>query len=268
MKKKTLIPVFPGTNCEKETLLWISLNLETEAEILELKKHSSLSASDIDAILIPGGFSYGDYLRAGAIASRSKEMYFIKNKAKEGIPILGICNGFQILCESGLLPGTLVKNITHQHHHFPVSIKIDPNFLDEKNKKNECAWIPKFSGKNFEKIKEVFASEFLIPMSCGMGNWLPPLNETEKNIAEKNAIIFYNQNENGSYKSIAGIANETGKIFGMMPHPERASDSFIGSTDGLIFLLGISQSRNIKIKVNSPLAQFSEKLNRGVNNDV
>jgi phosphoribosylformylglycinamidine synthase subunit PurQ / glutaminase len=268
MKKKTLIPVFPGTNCEKESLLWISCNLETEAEFLDLEKHSSLTASEIDAIFIPGGFSYGDYLRAGAIASRSKEMSFIKGKSKEGIPILGICNGFQILCESGLLPGALVKNITRQHHHFPVSIKIDPNFLDEKNTQNKCAWLPQFSGKNLEKVKEVFASEFLIPMSCGMGNWLPPLHEVEKVTAEKNAVIYYNHNENGSYKSIAGIIDATGNIFGMMPHPERASDLFIGSTEGLIFLLGISQSRKIKIKAGSPLEQFSENLNRGVNKDV
>lgn len=268
MKKKTLIPVFPGTNCEKESLLWIASNLETEAEFLDLEKHSSLTASEIDAIFVPGGFSYGDYLRAGAIASRSKEMAFIKEKAKEKIPILGICNGFQILCESGLLPGALVKNITRQHHHFPVSIKIDPNFLDEKNGKYQCAWIPKFSEKNLEKINSIFASEFCIPMSCGMGNWLPPLLETEKETAEKNAIIYYNHNENGSYKSIAGITNETGLIFGMMPHPERASDSYLGGTEGLIFLLGISQSQKIKIKAGSPLEQFFEKFTRGVNKNV
>ncbi len=266
--KKTLIPVFPGTNCEKESLLWISSNLETNAEFLDLEKHSELAASKIDAIFVPGGFSYGDYLRAGAIASRSKEMCFIKEKSKEKIPILGICNGFQILCESGLLPGALVKNITRQHHHFPVSIKIDVNFLDEKNIQNKCAWIPKFREKNLEKIKDIFASEFFIPMSCGMGNWLPPINEIEKKTAEKNAVIYYNHNENGSYKSIAGITNETGNIFGMMPHPERASDTFIGGTEGLIFLLGISQSQKIKIKANSPLEQFSKKLNRGMNNDV
>ena len=264
MKKKTLIPVFPGTNCEKESLLWISNNLDTDAEFLDLEKHSTLTANDIDAIFIPGGFSYGDYLRAGAIASRTKEMAFIKEKSKENIPILGICNGFQILCETGLLPGALIKNITRQHHHFPVSIKIDPSFLDSNNAENKCVWIPKFNSINLEKVKKTFSNEFLIPMSCGMGNWLPPLNETDKINAEKNAVVYYNHNENGSYKSIAGITNESGTIFGMMPHPERASDSFVGGTEGLLFLLGISQSRKIKIKAGSPLEKFSENINRGV----
>ncbi|MBX9837607.1 MAG: phosphoribosylformylglycinamidine synthase subunit PurQ, partial [Silvanigrellaceae bacterium] len=92
----------------------------------------------------------------------------------------------------------------------------------------------------------------------------PPLNETDKINAEKNAIVYYNHNENGSYKSIAGITNESGTIFGMMPHPERASDSFVGGTEGLLFLLGISQSRKIKIKAGSPLEKFSENINRGV----
>ena len=266
--KKTLIPVFPGTNCEKESLLWISNNLETSVEFLDLEKHSTLLANEIDAFFIPGGFSYGDYLRAGAIASRSKEMAFIKEKSKENIPILGICNGFQILCETGLLPGVLVKNKTRQHHHFPVSIKVDPTFLDAENMEYKCDWIPKFNQTHLENVKKIFATEFLIPMSCGMGNWLPPLNETDKLTAEKNAVLYYNHNENGSYKSIAGLTNESGSIFGMMPHPERASDRFVGGTEGLFFLLGISQSRKIKIKAGSPLDHFFENINKGINEYV
>ncbi|APJ03398.1 phosphoribosylformylglycinamidine synthase subunit PurQ [Silvanigrella aquatica] len=262
MKKKTLIPVFPGTNCEKESLLWISNNLETEAEFLDLEKHGSLTASEIDAIFVPGGFSFGDYLRAGAIASRTKEMAFVKEKSKENIPILGICNGFQILCESGLLPGALVKNITRQHHHFPVSIRIDSKFMDECNPNHNCVWIPKFKGNTLKNIEKIYANETLIPMSCGMGNWLPPLDENEKEIAENNAVVYYNRNENGSYKSIAGVTNKSGLIFGMMPHPERASDIYLGSDEGLFFLLGISQSRNIKIKNGSSLEQFTKKLIR------
>jgi len=263
MKKKTLIPVFPGTNCEKESFLWFSENLETEVEFLNLKKHHSIHPEEIDALFIPGGFSFGDYLRAGAIAARTEEMTFVKELAQSDIPILGICNGFQILCESGLLPGTLVKNVTKQHHHFPVSIRVEKNYFLTSNQENKCVWIPKFQEHQLKLINTIFSKEFFIPMSCGMGNWLPPRNNAEKVLAEKNAVVFYNNNENGSYKSIAGLTNSSGKIFGMMPHPERASDLILGSDEGLVFLLGIAQSQKIKIRSGSPLANFAEKLFEG-----
>ena len=263
MNKKTLIPVFPGTNCEKESLLWVAKNLETDVEFLDLTKHAHLSSHEIDFIFIPGGFSFGDYLRAGALAARTNEMCYVKNKAKENVPILGICNGFQILCESGLLPGTLVKNITHQHHHFPVSIRIDPSYFDLTQKTKKSLWIPQFTGKSLEKIKNIFSTEIFIPMSCGMGNWLPPIKSAEKTLAVSNAAVFYNNNENGSYQSIAGLTNENGTIFGMMPHPERASEDILGGNEGLIFLLGIAQAKNIAIKKNSPLALFFENISQG-----
>lgn len=259
--KKTLIPVFPGTNCEKESFLWIEDNLETKVDYLDLSMHLQLQPADIDFILIPGGFSYGDYLRAGAIASRSAEMKFIVKLADENVPIIGICNGFQILCEAGLLPGTLVKNITHRHHHFPVSIKIDASFLSIENQK-KCLWIPKINlnNNNFKK----YTTDFKMPMSCGMGNWVPPIQKNQKEDAIKQAVVFYNNNENGSFQSIAALTNKIGNILGMMPHPERASDSALGDVCGLIFLLGISQSKNIAIKKNSELCKFQEKLLKGI----
>ncbi|KAB8032131.1 phosphoribosylformylglycinamidine synthase I [Fluviispira multicolorata] len=261
--KKTLLPVFPGTNCEKESLLWIADNLESKAEFLDLSKHSTLKADDIDAIFVPGGFSYGDYLRAGAIAARSDEMAFVKKRAVEGVAVLGICNGFQILCETGLLPGALVKNITRRYHHFPVSIRIETAYINKSNSNKKCVWIPEFNENEQEEVQKEFTTEFSVPMSCGMGNWIAPVNESDKNIAENNAVIYYNHNENGSYKSIAGITNQAGNILGMMPHPERASDSAVGGVDGLIFLLGISQSRNIKIRAGSELEKFAEKIKMG-----
>lgn len=263
MKKKTLIPVFPGTNCEKESLSWIANNLETDAEFLDLNKHANLTSADLDFIFIPGGFSFGDYLRAGALAARTKEMQFVKEKAQNNTPVLGICNGFQILCESGLLPGALIKNITRQHHHFPVSIRIDSHFLDASQETKKSLWIPKFSGNALEIVKRIFSTEILIPMSCGMGNWLPPNNAQEKQKAEENAVVFYNHNENGSYKSIAGLTNDSGTIFGMMPHPERASEDILGGNEGLIFLLGIAQAKNIQIKKHSPLALFADSIFQG-----
>lgn len=253
--KKSLIAVFPGTNCEKESLLWISNNLETNAEFLDLSKHSSLKHEEIDLVVLPGGFSYGDYLRAGAIASRSKEMQFIVELANKNVPIIGICNGFQILCESKLLPGTLVKNITRQHHHFPVSIKINPEFFNINSSKN-CMWLPKVSEQQLENIANRFTN-FEIPMSCGMGNWRPPLNKSEKISCENNAVAYYTHNENGSYKAIAALTNNAGNVLGIMPHPERASDMVLGSREGLLFLYALAQNKNIPIKNASELSQFT-----------
>ena len=253
--KKSLVPIFPGTNCEKESLLWLQDNLETSAEFLDLKKHVNLMAEEIDCILIPGGFSYGDYLRAGAIAARSKEMELIAKFAKQETPVLGICNGFQILCESKLLPGTLIKNTTRQHHHFPVSIGMNSEYFSEKSNK-KCVWIPKLAEEKLENISNRF-SEFFIPMSCGMGNWRPPLLEKERLKAESCAPIYYKKNENGSHQSIAALTNANGNVLGMMPHPERASDFNLGSREGLLFLYGLSQNKNIKIKEGSELWQFT-----------
>jgi phosphoribosylformylglycinamidine synthase subunit PurQ / glutaminase len=253
--KTSLVPVFPGTNCDKETLLWLNTNLETNAEFLDLKKHENLKPEQIDLIVIPGGFSYGDYLRAGAIAARSNEMKFIAQCAQNDVPILGICNGFQILCESKLLPGTLIKNITRQHHHFPVALKINENFLKEKSSES-CAWLPKLEGKKLEHFLNIY-SNFEIPMSCGMGNWRPPLNEAQENEAVQSCVIYYINNENGSYKAIAGLTNLSGNVLGLMPHPERASDAALGSQEGLLFLYGLAKNKNIKIIEGSELWQFT-----------
>ena len=267
--KTSLIPVFPGTNCDKETLIWIEDNLETKAEFLDLSKHKNLSSNDLDLIVIPGGFSYGDYLRAGAIAARSEEMKCISKWAQQEVPVLGICNGFQILCESRLLPGTLIKNVTRQHHHFPVAIQLNKQFF-QFNSKKSCVWIPKMDPADSpkgsprddgvksseDKISERY-SNFEIPMSCGMGNWRPPLNEIEKKNAYEQAVIYYINNENGSDKSIAGIMNSAGNILGLMPHPERASDSILGSEEGLLFLYGVAKNKKIKIKEGSKLWHYT-----------
>jgi len=247
--RNILIPVFPGTNCETETLLWLADNLETNVEFFSLEKHSQFSAKDLDAIVIPGGFSYGDYLRAGALAARSPEMLFVKKMAAELVPILGICNGFQILCESKLLPGALIKNTTRLHHHFPVALKI--------NFEAQSVWLPKLNTKQSAFLRREYQN-FLLPMSCGMGNWQPGVQaEISPTI---NPLAYYLNNENGSYKSIAGILNSAGNVLGLMPHPERASDPAVGSMRGLLFLLGLAQSQKIKIRSGSPLEMFFQNL--------
>jgi phosphoribosylformylglycinamidine synthase I len=251
--KTTLIPVFPGTNCEQETARWVEENLHTNVAFFNWEKHNALTAQDIDMIILPGGFSYGDFLRAGALAAQSKEMKWITRQAQEKVPILGICNGFQILCESKLLPGVLVKNITGHHHHFPVEIQIHLPYLNA-SAPQKCLWIPKLPQDHpFLKNPTLH-----IPMSCGMGNWRPPQGEQEKQNALNNQIMSYAKNENGSAFSLAGITNSNGNILGLMPHPERASDLLLGNDMGLLFLYGLSQHKHIKIKEGSALCKWTQ----------
>lgn len=226
------IPRFPGTNCEMETFHWVSDNLESTPVFLDEKL-----PAEVDAIIIPGGFSHGDYLRAGALSARSEQMNYVKEKAKSGTPVLGICNGFQILCESHLLPGVLVKNVTKKHHHFSVALKCD---YSQKN-----VWLP----QSLSKI-----TEFNLPMSCGMGKYLSK--------GPVKSFLKYTHNENGSDDAIAGICNTEGNVVGMMPHPERASDIVLGSDIGFLFLAGLAENTKIKVKEKSPLWDFMQ--NRGL----
>jgi phosphoribosylformylglycinamidine synthase len=266
--KKAFVPKFPGTNCEEESLLWFSDNLEVESHILDLTKpeHKNISATDVAAILIPGGFSYGDYLRAGALASRSASLDWVKSHVQNNVPVIGICNGFQILCESGLLPGVLVKNITKQHHHFPVEITWEESILAGASpeggaphgaaSQTACVWLPQ-ELKNHQLKNQPLS----IPMSCGMGRWLPPPVEAlEQNEAWKNQVVLrYVNNENGSHESIAALTNTSGNVLGIMPHPERASDEMVGGDQGLVFLWGLAQSQNLSVKPGSALEQFIKK---------
>jgi phosphoribosylformylglycinamidine synthase I len=249
--KKALVPRFPGTNCEEETVFWLQDNLEVEAEFLNLEIHAQLSSNEIAAIVVPGGFSYGDYLRAGAISARSDEMKFVRKMAENGVPVLGICNGFQILCEAALLPGVLVRNETKQHHHFPVSLALDKIFHSE-NPVQKCAWLPQISQS--AQLTNSYLN-FDLPMSCGMGKYIPDLRTPAPT-----PVLRYLKNENGSTESIAAVCNQKGNVLGMMPHPERASDSLLGSNLGLFFLLGLAQNNALTIRANSPLAEYSHQF--------
>ena len=220
---------FPGSNCDQDC--FHTLN-EIAGASADFVWHKDTSLSGFDAVVIPGGFSYGDYLRCGAIARFSPVMKSVKDFAAAGGPVIGICNGFQILCESGLLPGALVRN---RGLHFickHVTLRVE---LADSRFTNASS-----SGKVLN-----------IPIAHGEGCYFVD-DETLQNIESNGQILLRYcdasgnitdaANPNGSRKNIAGIQNEAGNVFGLMPHPERACDPLLGSTDGLAIFQSILKS--------------------------
>nr|WP_255568022.1 phosphoribosylformylglycinamidine synthase subunit PurQ [Ruficoccus sp. ZRK36] len=182
----------------------------------QLVWHKEDSLSGYDAVVLPGGFSYGDYLRCGAIARFSPVMTALKAFAEAGGPVIGICNGFQILCEAGLLPGALVRNTCLEFRCITSELIVeDSNELFN-------------AGKLGERIR--------IPIAHGEGNYRIDAEGLEKLEANKQVLFRYAENPNGSLNDIAGIRSERGNVIGMMPHPERAVEPFMPSTDGLPIL--------------------------------
>ena len=223
MKPKFGIVVFPGSNCDYDAYYVIKKVLNYDAVFLW---HKDKDIQNCDVIILPGGFSYGDYLRTGAIARFSHIMDSVFNFAERGGYVFGICNGFQILLEAGLLPGCMLKNKSLQFICKDVYLSInnrDTVFTKGIN--------------NLKTIK--------VPIAHGDGNYFAD-NDTLKSLEENNQIVFqYSSkdgemseafNANGSVMNIAGIINKKGNVLGMMPHPERCSSNILGKTDGsLIF---------------------------------
>ncbi|MCB0378266.1 MAG: phosphoribosylformylglycinamidine synthase subunit PurQ [Bdellovibrionales bacterium] len=209
--KKVGILRFPGTNCDRD--IWKSVELQSmQPEWIWYKQ--SFLPDNYDAYVIPGGFSYGDYLRSGALAALSPAMSCIKEAAKMGKPIFGICNGFQILCEAGLLPGALMRNEKGLFIDQWVNLKLE----------NSSQWSPFSVGQIFK-----------MPMAHADGRFFIS-EEGYKQLVDKGQIwLTYADNPNGSVGNIAGVMNEAGNVVGMMPHPDRALFSWMGSEDGLEF---------------------------------
>jgi phosphoribosylformylglycinamidine synthase len=206
------VVVFPGSNCDRDIIDAVKYDLNHEVIALWHKDRDLSMFSTEDCIVLPGGFSYGDYLRCGAIARFSPMMQSVIAFAEKGGKVLGICNGFQILCESGLLPGVLLRNANQQFVCKNVFIK----------------------GADGQALK--------IPVAHGEGRYYG--NEQLLDRLESNGLVIYrycneageitdDSNPNGSLRNIAGIRNEAGNVFGMMPHPERATSDILGNTDGL-----------------------------------
>ncbi|NBO39360.1 phosphoribosylformylglycinamidine synthase I [bacterium] len=230
-KKSAAILQFPGTNCDQDTVRWLARNLELDVLLVRSQEDiEHRPPGHTSVIVLPGGFSFGDYLRAGALAARSPLMDWVRREAALGVAVLGICNGFQILCESGLLPGALAPNAIRQHVHEFVTIRSETHIVSP--------WNP--------KIRE--GSLLTLPISCGMGNFIAP-----RKPGGYRPLFHYTNNLLGSAESIAGITNPDGNIVGMMPHPERASDPLLGATDGLFLLDALARQLGIPVRVGSPL---------------
>ena len=209
---KFAVIVFPGSNCDIDMYHAIKDELGEEVEYVW---HTTESLDEFDGILLPGGFSYGDYLRCGAIARFSNVMQEVVKAAKEGKPVLGVCNGFQILLEAGLLPGAMKRNESLKFICRPSKLRVENNQTMFSNQ--------------YDKDEII-----TIPIAHGEGNYYCD-EETFAELKKNNQIVFTYEgnNPNGSLENIAGITNEQGNVLGMMPHPERAVDELLGGADGL-----------------------------------
>jgi phosphoribosylformylglycinamidine synthase len=209
---KSAVIVFPGSNCDRDAHDAIE-KVTGHAPAMVWHQDSELPEGT-EFLMVPGGFSYGDYLRCGAMASRSAIMPAIVAHAATGAPVLGVCNGFQILTESGLLPGALMRN---------AGLK----FVCEKAKLKVENANTRFTS-HYEG-----GAELIIPVAHHDGNYFADEATLDRIEGEGQVVFRYGQNPNGSKRDIAGITNEQGNVMGMMPHPERAVDEKHGGTDGL-----------------------------------
>ena len=226
---KVAVIVFPGSNCDRDVADAISM---VSGNSPKMVWHAESELPPVDLVILPGGFSYGDYLRSGAMAAHSPIMHEIFEAAQKGVPILGICNGFQILLETGLLPGVLTRNKKLRFISKNVFLKV----VDIENK--FCL--------NYQK-KDVIK----LPIAHNEGNFFAS-NELLRRLEDKNLVAFKycdknglinkNSNPNGSSNNIAGILNNEKNILGMMPHPERLIDPVLSGVDGSILFESLFKS--------------------------
>ena len=216
---RVAVLVFPGSNCDHDAYHAVSHVFGQDARFVW---HKDASLGDVDLVIVPGGFSYGDYLRAGAIARFSPVMKDVVRFANEGGPVLGICNGFQVLCEAGLLPGALVRNASLRFVCRDVRLRV------------ESTQTPFTSGLTEGDV-------IGLSVAHGEGNYIAEQHVLDELDAEGCVVFRYvdeqgeptaEANPNGSARNIAGIRNAMGNVVGMMPHPERCVESLLGSADG------------------------------------
>lgn len=207
---KFAVLVFPGSNCDIDCFKAVE---ETIGQPVDYVWHTATDLSVYDCIIVPGGFSYGDYLRCGAISRFAPVMNEVAKAAEQGKYIIGICNGFQILTEAGLLPGALLRNTGMKFVCHDSVLQVENN------------------NTPFTSEYEL-GEEIVIPIAHGEGNYYCDEETLEKLKANNQIVFTYKNNPNGSLNNIAGVSNERGNVVGMMPHPERAVNEVLGTTDG------------------------------------
>ena len=218
---KAAVVVFPGSNCDRDCK--VAVERSTGAPVAMVWHQDTALPDGLDLIVLPGGFSYGDYLRCGAIAAQSPVMREVKAAADRGVAVLGICNGFQILCEAGMLPGGLLKNAGLKYVCKPIELEV---------------------ANGQTRFTAGYRGERTVTMTQGNGdgNYFADEDTLDRLEGEGRVAFRYVDNPNGSLRNIAGILNERGNVLGMMPHPDRAFEEDLGSADGAILFQSVMAS--------------------------
>ena len=218
---KAAVVVFPGSNCDRDCKVAIERSAGARVEMVWHQE--TALPDDLDLIVLPGGFSYGDYLRCGAMAAQSPVMREVIDAAAKGVAVVGICNGFQVLCEAGLLPGALLRNEKLKYICKPVGLDIvngQTRFTAEFGEQREA----------------------VMTVGNGEGNFFADTETLDRIEGEGQVVFRYQDNPNGSARAIAGIVNAGGNVLGLMPHPDRSFDPDLGSEDGALLFRSIFAS--------------------------
>lgn len=217
---KPSVIVFPGSNCDRDAAVALERVAGRKPKMVW---HDDADLPDTDFIVLPGGFSYGDYLRSGAMAAHSRVMRAVIEKAKGGTPVLGVCNGFQVLVETGLLPGALMRNAG-------LAFMCRPTTLRVENARSLFT-------------RRLKAGQYVTyPVAHHDGAYFADDATLDRLEGEGRVVFRYVDNPNGSARNIAGILNEAGNVMGMMPHPERAISPLLGGVDGVEFFRGLAEA--------------------------
>jgi len=208
---KAAVIVFPGSNCDRDCK--VALERATGARVSMVWHQDAALPPGLDLIVLPGGFSYGDYLRCGAMAALSPVMGAVRAAADRGVAVAGICNGFQILCEAGLLPGALLRN---------AALKYVCKFVALEIVNSQTRFTAAYGSSR----------EARMPVGNGEGNYFADGETLDRLEGEGQVVFRYRENPNGSSRDIAGIVNAAGNVLGLMPHPDRAFEPALGSADG------------------------------------
>ncbi|WP_426013913.1 phosphoribosylformylglycinamidine synthase subunit PurQ [Caulobacter sp. DWR2-3-1b2] len=218
---KAAVVVFPGSNCDRDCKVAIERSAGARVEMVWHQE--TALPDDLDLIVLPGGFSYGDYLRCGAMAAQSPVMKEVVKAASNGVAVVGICNGFQVLCEAGLLPGAFLRNEKLKYICKPVELDIvngQTRFTAEYGEQREA----------------------VMTVGNGEGNFFADEDTLDRLEGEGQVVFRYKDNPNGSARAIAGIVNAGGNVLGLMPHPDRSFDPDLGSADGALLFRSVFAS--------------------------